>query len=404
MPRIAKPLTNIEIEKAKPKDKDYTLSDGKGLYLLVKTNKSKLWRFDYTNPITKKRGLMGFGSYPEVSLAQAREMRETARSQIAQGINPQEHRKQAQEKQAFIVANTFKAIAVQWYEYRKTKANFSDSHAYQTWQRVERHLLPHFGDLPISQITAPQAIAILHPLQIEKKLTELKRVVQILNEIFTYALHREIVSFNPCQKISKEFDSPQTKHYRTIRPEQLADFLSRLRDSRVSVQLKQAVLWQLLTMARPTDAISAKWEDIDFNECIWTIYVQKGIKTEEKGRVHKVTLQTQAIKLLEEIKAYNNSPFVFPSFRKPNSHLGSNTVNNTIKKIGYGKEIVAHGLRAIASTYLNEQGYDTELVEIALSHIDKDRIRKAYNRGEYLERRTELLQIWGDFIERSYNV
>ena len=153
-------------------------------------------------------------------------------------------------------------------------------------------------------------------------------------------------------------------------------------------------------MTRPNEAATARYEDIDEKAKIWTIYVQKGIKEDDKGRVHKITLSRQALALLREIKKLSvGKTYLFPSMKNPQSHVNTQTANSAIKRMGYKGKLVAHGLRAIASTYLNEKGYDSELIEVALSHMKSDRIKAAYDRGERLEQRFKLLQVWGDFIE-----
>ncbi|OOF47827.1 integrase [Rodentibacter trehalosifermentans] len=400
MARITKPLTNTEIDKSKPKDKDYTLSDGLGLYLLIKSTGAKLWRFNYYKPLTKKRTLIGLGKYPDVSLSQAREKREELRALLSQGVDPQIHHQQQEEIKHKELINTYESIAWAWFEYRKTKKNFSPDYQKNIESLIKRNLLPHFGHLPISQITAPLALKAFKQYQDEGKLEKLKRTIQKHNEIMTYALHRDIISANPTANISKEFDSPTVEHFKTIKPEDLSEFIYTLNHAQIHLQTRYLILWQLLTMTRPNEAATARYEDIDETTRLWTIYIQKGIKESDKGRIHKITLSRQAIALLREIKKLSGGKtYLFPSVKNPQTHVNTQTANAAIKRMSYAGKLVAHGLRSIASTYLNEQGYDSELIEVALSHMKSDRIKAAYDRGERLEQRFKLLQVWGDFIE-----
>ncbi|OOF53633.1 integrase arm-type DNA-binding domain-containing protein [Rodentibacter trehalosifermentans] len=400
MARITKPLTNTEIDKSKPKDKDYTLSDGLGLYLLIKSTGAKLWRFNYYKPLTKKRALIGLGKYPDVSLSQAREKREELRALLSQGIDPQIHHQQQEEIKHKELTNTYESVAWAWFEYRKTKKNFSPDYQKDIESLIKRNLLPHFGHLPISQITAPLALKAFKQYQDEGKLEKLKRTIQKHNEIMTYALHRDIISANPTANISKEFDSPTVEHFKTIKPEDLSEFIYTLNHAQIHLQTRYLILWQLLTMTRPNEAATARYEDIDETTRVWTIYIQKGIKESDKGRIHKITLSRQALALLREIKKLSGGKtYLFPSVKNPQTHVNTQTANAAIKRMGYAGKLVAHGLRSIASTYLNEQGYDSELIEVALSHMKSDRIKAAYDRGERLEQRFKLLQVWGDFIE-----
>ena len=401
MARITKPLTNTEIERAKPQDKEFTLSDGKGLYLLIKPSGSKLWRFNYYKPFTRKRALISLGVYPDTSLQQARKMSDDFSLLLSQNIDPQDHREQQQQAQQAELLNTYEAVAWAWFEYRKSKRNFSEGYQKDVESLIRRNLLPHFGHLPISQITAPMALKAFKQYQDEGKLEKLKRTIQKHNEIMTYALHRELIPFNPTANISKEFDSPTVEHFKTIKPEDLGEFIYTLNNAQIHLQTRYLILWQLLTMTRPNEAATAKYEDIDERSRIWTVYIQKGIKQDERGREHKITLSRQAMALLREIKKLSGGKvYLFPSVKNPQTHVNTQTANGAIKRMCYKGKLVAHGLRSIASTYLNEQGFNSDLIEVALSHMNSDRIKAAYDRGERLEQRFKLLQAWGDFIEQ----
>lgn len=400
MARTTKPLTNTEIANAKPKDKKYPLTDSGGLFLLVKPNGAKLWRFNYYKPYTKNRTEIGLGSYPDVNLARAREIREEYRSLLSQNIDPHTHRQAIEQAKQTEIYNTFENVAWAWYEWRQTRANFSQGYARDVKSLIERILLPAFGKYPITQISAPMALKAFKPLQEKGTLETLKRAIQKMNEIMTFALHREIIQHNPLINISKEFDSPTVEHFKTIKPEDLSEFLFTLNTAQIQLQTRYLILWQLLTMTRPNEAATAKYEDIDEKEKIWTIYINKGIKQDDKGREHKITLSRQALALLREIKKFSGGKvYLFPSHKNPQTHTNTQTANAAIKRMGYKGKLVAHGLRSIASTYLNEKGYNPELIEVALSHINQDRIRMAYNRADYIKQRFEILQAWADFID-----
>ncbi len=400
MARTTKPLTNTEIEKAKPKDKKYSLADGSGLFLLVKPNGAKLWRFNYYKPYTKDRTEIGLGNYPDVTLAKAREIKEEYRALLSQCVDPQDHRQAIEQAKQAEIYNTFENVARAWLEWRQTKANFSQGYAKDVKRLIERVLLPAFGNYPITQISAPMALKAFKPLQEKGTLETLKRAIQKMNEIMTFALHREIIAHNPLSNISKEFDSPRVEHFKTIKPEDLGEFLFTLNNAQIQLQTRYLILWQLLTMTRPNEADTAKYEDINEREKIWTIRINKGIKQNDKGREHKITLSRQALALLREIKKFSGDKvYLFPSHKNPQTHTNTQTANAAIKRMGYKGKLVAHGLRSIASTYLNENGYNPELIEVALSHINQDRIRMAYNRADYIKQRFEILQAWADFID-----
>ena len=344
---------------------------------------------------------MSFGAFPQISLANARQMREESRALLSKGIDPQKQREQDEHDKKMEIATTYEAVAWAWFEYRKSKRNFSEGYRKDVESLIRRNLLPHFGHLPISQITAPMALKAFKQYQDEGKLEKLKRTIQKHNEIMTYALHRELIPFNPTANISKEFDSPTVEHFKTIKPEDLGEFIYTLNNAQIHLQTRYLILWQLLTMTRPNEAATAKYEDIDERSRIWTVYIQKGIKQDERGREHKITLSRQAMALLREIKKLSGGKvYLFPSVKNPQTHVNTQTANGAIKRMGYKGKLVAHGLRSIASTYLNEQGFNSDLIEVALSHMNSDRIKAAYDRGERLEQRFKLLQAWGDFIEQ----
>ncbi|HHW7568791.1 TPA: integrase arm-type DNA-binding domain-containing protein [Mannheimia haemolytica] len=398
MARLTTPLNNTQIEKAKPQEKEYTLSDGKGLYLLIKPNGAKLWRFNYYKPYTnpKKRALISIGSYPNVSLQQARLAREEYNSLLAQNIDPQLHRQQQEQTKANELNNIYENVAWAWLEHRKTKKNFSDNYQKDVIALIKNNLLPHFGKMPITQITAPMAIKAFKQYQDEGKLEKLKRTIQKHNEIMTFAVHREMIPSNPTANIAKEFDSPTVEHFKTIKPEDLGEFLYTLQNAQIHLQTRYLILWQLLTMTRPNEAAKAKWADIDEKAKLWTIPAENM----KRGIEHKITLSRQAIALLREIKKLSGGKtYLFPSVKNPQTHVNTQTANGAIKQMGYKGKLVAHGLRSIASTYLNEKGYNSDLIEVALSHLNSDRIKAAYDRGERLEQRFKLLQMWADFVE-----
>lgn len=393
MARKIIPLNDTQIRKAKPDDSP--LRDGKGLMLII-TENSKLWRFRYERPFTKKRNDLSIGSYPDLSLAQAREIREEYRAVLAKNIDPQTYRQEQAQAKANELNTTYENVAWAWLEHRKTKKNFSDNYQRDVIALIKNNLLPHFGLFPITQITAPMAIKAFKQYQDEGKLEKLKRTIQKHNEIMMFAVHREMIPFNPTANIAKEFDSPTVEHFKTIKPEDLGGFLYTLQNAQIHLQTRYLILWQLLTMTRPNEAAKAKWADIDEREKLWTIPAENM----KRGIEHKITLSRQAIALLREIKKLSGGKeYLFPSVKNPQTHVNTQTANGAIKRMGYKGKLVAHGLRSIASTYLNEKGYNSDLIEVALSHMNSDRIKAAYDRGERLEQRFKLLQVWADFVE-----
>lgn len=399
MARIISPLTNTQVEKAKPKDKDYSLSDGKGLFLSITTKNSKLWRFNYSKPFTKKRTEISLGKYPEISLAQARKIRDEYIELLAKNIDPKTYRQNVIDEEISKRENTLKAVAEKWRE--KKSLEVQPKTMEKNWARLENHLFNKIGNMAVSEITPQMAIKALEPLKERGVGDTLHRVIRLLNEVLNFAVNMGVIEFNKCVNISANFSTHTAENNPTIRPELLPEFLSDLDDSNSSIQVKILIKWQLLTMVRPKEAVSAEWAEIDFDKKTWAIPAEK-----MKGgkRSHIVPLSHQAIALLEKIKSITGyDRFVFQSGKNPNKSMNPQTANRAIKLLVGGKyqnRLTAHGLRSIASTYLNEQLINYDVIEACLSHIIADQTRKAYNRSDYFEQRIEIMQLWGDYVEQ----
>ncbi|OOF59485.1 integrase arm-type DNA-binding domain-containing protein [Rodentibacter myodis] len=399
MARITKPLTNTEVERAKPKSKDYKLMDGQGLFLLIKSKGSKLWRFRYVKPFSTKQTDLSLGTYPDISLSQARKVRDEFLSLLAQNIDPQQYRQQQNTEEQERLINTLFAVAEKWRD--KKAPEVLPKTMEKNWGRLEKHLFPKLGQMPISSITPKLLIEALNPLKERGISDTLQRIIRLVNEILNFAVNGGLIEFNKCVNVALSFSTPTTENNPTIRPEALPEFLSDLRDSNSSLQVKILIKWQLLTMVRPKEAVSAEWAEIDFNQKLWAIPAEK-MKGGKRG--HIVPLSSQAIKLLDKMKNLTGGgQYVFQSELKPNQSMNPQTANRAIKLLAgrkYTGKLTAHGLRAIASTYLNEQLINYDVVEACLSHTIADQTRKAYNRSDYLEQRIEVMQLWGDYVER----
>lgn len=396
MARITKPLTNTEVKQAKPKEKVYSLSNGEGLQLRVKPNGSKLWLFDYYRPFTKVRTCLSFGSYPEVSIAEARNKRKFARELLAKEIDPKEHRQENDLKKEREHANTLKHIAAQWLEVKKSSV--STDHADDTWRSLELHIFPSLGKLPIHIVSAVKTIDIIKPIAAKGSLETVKRLCQRLNEIMIFAVNSGILAANPLAGISKAFQAPNKQHLPTLKPDQLPELMQAIATASIKRITRCLIEWQLHTMVRPSEAAGARWEEIDFENQLWTIPAERMKKKKE----HMVPLTDQCIALLEIMKPISgHREHIFPADRNPRTHINSCTTNVALKRMGYKGILVSHGFRALASTTLNEQGFDFDVIEAALAHTGKDEVRNAYNRANYLARRKPVMEWWSNHIDQA---
>ena len=389
-------LTDRKIKSAAPTGKEFTLSDGEGLQLRVRPTGAKSWQFKFSDPVTSKIQKIALGPYPELSLANARSKTTEYRTLLAQKINPKsfEHSKIIEAKR--VHTSTFIAIAELWFE--RKKETVSPAHAYREWRTLEKYIFPHMSKIPVATITAVETIDVLRPLEKEGKYSTVKRICQSLNQIMDYSVNHGLIHANPLAKIIKVFRKNTVLHMPTIRPEQLPDFLERLHScSTIQTKTKLLILWQLHTMTRPKEAATARWVDIDLEKCVWTIPAENMKRRKE----HRIPLTSQAIKILEQIRLQiKRCDYVFPGERDTNSHVSLFTANAAIKRsLGLKDELVAHGLRAIASTALHEYGFDSLLIEACLSHADQNEVRASYNRSDYLEQRKEIMCWWSDYID-----
>ncbi|MFB3241103.1 integrase domain-containing protein [Aeromonas salmonicida] len=392
-------LTDSKLRVAKPEDKEYNLGDGDGLYLRVKTNGARMWLFNYYRPIDKKRANISFGAYPDVTLSAARERRGQARALLAEGIDPKTHQLEQTaiakaEQEASL--NTFERMAAQWLELKRH--DVSEAYANDAWRSLELYVLPFIGPLPIDQIRAPKVIALLRPLEADGKHETVRRLCQRINEILDYTVNHGLLAANPCAAIRKVFKKPTKKHMPTLKPDELPALMADIANGRLDPTTRCQIEWSLHTLVRPGESAGTRWDEIDLENKTWNIPSDR-MKME---RPHRVPLTPQALALLERMKPISgHRPFVFPGYRNPMGHINDQSANAALKRLGYGGRLVAHGLRSLGSTTLNEQGFNPDAIEAALSHADDNEIRRAYNRSDYFEQRVIMMGWWSDHIEQA---
>ncbi len=389
-------LSDLKIKAAKPKDKDYTLTDGDGLQLRVRTNGSRLWNFNYIHPVTKKRINMGLGTFPELSLAHARKRTVEARELVAQGLDPKEQRDADRQAKKAATEHTFRNVATAWFELKKDSV--TTAYAEDIWRSLTLHIFPDLEATPISEISAPQVIKLLRPLETKGSLETVKRLTQRLNEIMTYGVNYGLIHANPLSGIRSVFKKPKKKNMAALPPDELNELMVAIANASIKRTTRCLIEWQLHTMTRPAEAATTRWADIDVGKKIWTIPPERM----KKRRTHIIPLTEQALALLEAIKPYSgHREYVFPSDRNPRTHCNSQTANMALKRMGFEGRLVSHGMRSMASTILNEHAWDAELIEVALAHVDKDEVRSAYNRADYIERRRPMMAWWSEHIQKA---
>ncbi|GAL13913.1 phage integrase [Vibrio astriarenae] len=402
MARKATPLTNTQVKQAKPKEKEYSLSDGDGLELRISKAGSKRWIFKYYSPTTSKRTNLSFGKYPEVSLAQAREQRRLTRELLVLNIDPKAQRDAQKAEAKQNSANTLESVAIEWLD--KKRKQITADHATDILRSLEIHAFPVLGNVPVTDITAPRAIEALRPLEAQGKLETVKRVVQRLNEVMNYAVNTGLVHANPLIGIKVAFDRPVKTNNPHVAPEDLPELLMAIATSQTKLITKQLIIWQLHTMTRPNEASGTKWDEIDLENKVWTVPAERMKGREGKRKEHRIPLTPQMLNLLEAMTPISgHREYVFPSDRDPKRPANEQTANQALKRMGFAGRQTAHGLRGLASTTLHSEGFEHIVIEACLAHREKNSVSAAYNHSDYFERRKPVNHWWSDHLEQATN-
>ncbi len=403
MAKITKSLTDTEIRAAVAGSKPISLFDGKGLMLLIQPNGSKLWRYRYKHPAKGTRVMLGIGRYPEMTLAEARKKRDQGNTLLATvdnktgvGIDPQTHWKEQKFKAKHDHINTFEQVAKAWHEIKSSEV--SEGHAIDVWRSIERDLLPSIGNSPINALNARDLIRAMDGIKARGALETIRRLCQRINEIMEYAANIGLITSNPATGINKAFKRPQENNFPSIKPFELPLFLQTLSRTNIAISTRCVIEFQLHTMTRPNEAAGARWDEIDFTSQMWTIPAERM----KRNKAHSIPLTEQSLAILAVMKPHSgHREHIFVGSKNPRKPTHVQTANAAIKRMGYKNKLVAHGLRSLASTTLNEQGFDPDIIESALAHVDKNEVRRVYNRAEYLERRRTMMCWWSNRIDEA---
>lgn len=397
MPKLATPLSAIEIKNAKPKDKPYPLSDGGGMYLLVKPNGSKLWQMDYR--LNGKRGTASFGAYPEVTLSQAREKRLEARRLIADGIAPAQHKLAAKKAVLAVTANTFESVAWEWFD-NKIKP-LSESHQSRCRSYLEVDLIPYLGKRPIASIEAPDLLECLRRMENRtnskgRTITETtNRVRALMSQLWRYAIATGKAQRDIAHDLKGALKPHKGENYSHITdPAVLGQLIRDMKSYHGALVVKAAVLLTPLIWCRPGELRHARWSEIDLNAKQWR-YV--ATKTQAD---HIVPLSDQAVRILKELQPLTGSgEYVFRG-RDNKRPISDGTVNRALQTLGYGSDIIQpHGFRHTAATMLAEQGWNVDEIDRQLSH-KKQGVAGVYQKAQYLESRTRMMQAWSNYLDQ----
>ncbi|MEI7150991.1 tyrosine-type recombinase/integrase [Pectobacterium carotovorum] len=386
------PLNARQIETAKPQDKEYKLTDGAGLYLLIKPNGAKYWRLKYR--VAGKEKKLSIGVYPDISLAEARLKREEARKIVASGGDPSEQKQVERQAKKINIDNTFKAIALEWHEYKRP--NWSKGYAEDLMEAFENDIFPDIGKRPVAEVKPLEMLTTLRKLEKRGVLDKLRKIRQACNQVFRYAIVTGRAENNPASELASALPPPKATHYPHLLPDELPDFLRALSTYSGSKVTQLATRILMLTGVRTIELRQAEWKEFDFEKQLWEVPKERM----KMRRPHLVPLSNQVIEALQQLYAvtgrYN---LVFPGRNDITKPMSEASINQVLKRIGYHGKATGHGFRHTMSTILHEQGYNTAWIELQLAHVDKNTIRGTYNHAQYLEQRRGMLQWYGNFVD-----
>ncbi|MFT5700267.1 MAG: integrase [Desulforhopalus sp.] len=386
------PLSDTAIRNAKLSDKQYKLTDGRGLYLLVNRS-GKYFRWDYR--FEGKRKTMALGVYPDVRLKDAREKHEDMRRLLARGVDPLELKKQTQHKKKVKNTGAFEYVAREWFE--KNKSVWTEKHSRTILSRLENNIFPWHGSVAVSEISAPMLLESLRRIEDRGAIETAHRVKQICGQVFRYAIATGRAERDPSADLKGALSPTKSKNMATITDPRLVGELMRAIGSyQGSMITRCALQFAPLTFVRPGELRHAEWCELDLDSALWKIPAQKM----KMRNPHVIPLAKQTIDILLEIRPLTGEgKYIFPSLRTGSRPMSENTVLAALRRLGYAKEeMCGHGFRGMASTLLHENGWATDLIERQLAHAESNSVKAAYNHAEHLPERKKMMQWWADYL------
>jgi integrase len=377
--------------KGKPADKAFKLFDAHGLFLLVKPNGRRYWRLQYR--LAGKQKLLALGVYPEVSLKEARDKQAEARKLLQNGQDPAEV-KRAQKRQARTQSeNSFENIAREWHG---KQGRWTTDHAARVLGSLEKDIFPLIGAKPIHEITAPAIFEVVGRIEKRNALDVASRILQRVSSVYRYAIQTGRATYNPAADLAGSLKTRKVTHRAALSRAELPQFLTKLSayDGRPETRLALQLI--VLTFVRSHELRGARWEEFDFDRAEWRMPASRMKMSAE----HIVPLSHQSIAILDELKALTGRyDLVFPNQNNLTRPMSENTLLYALYRMGYHQRATVHGFRATASTILHEMGFRADVIERQLAHAERNKVRVAYHRSEYLEDRRKMMQVWADYLD-----
>jgi integrase len=406
MPKLAIPLTDIQVKNSKPKEKPWTLADGNGLYLEVSPNGKKFWRMAYRRPDSKKNNRLSFGDYPLITLAEARVKCLAARKLLSSGIDPASDRDEKKQLATNSAANTFETIAREWHQNKATHS-WQPQTAQQNLRALEKDLFPLIGKLPIASIRTSKMLEVLQQIEKRGALEVTKRIATLASGVFRYAVVKDLMEYDPIPALKGELKPRAKGHHAAIKVEELPAFLAIVNknEGRMYPPNRIALRLMMLTFVRTSELIETPWSEIDLVNEQWVIPWQRmkmGKKKVKPRKVdHHVFLPRQGWELLRELHHYTGgSDFMFPNQRDHEKPVSNGMILAALKRMGYAGLMTGHGFRSLAKGILKTLKYTPDRIELQLSHASGEAYGGAYDREEFLDERKDMMQHYADYLEQ----
>jgi integrase len=386
------PLTDAAVRAAKPREKAYKLADGQGMYLEVKPTGAKYWRLKYR--FDGKERLAALGVYPTVSLLAARKAREAIKDQLRAGLDPSHEKRRVQLEAGLRRTNSFEAIAREWHE---TKCQtWKPSYADGVIALIEKELFPALGARPIAEITPPELLAVLRKIESRGALEMSKKSMQLAGQVFRFGVATGRCERDPTPDLKGALKTRKAKNMARISEAELPELMRKIAAYDGEFQTRLALQFMALTFVRTGEMRFAEWGEIDEAKAEWRIPAERM----KMPSPHIVPLSTQALEVIRQLRELNGRwKWVFPSQSNTQKPISENTVLFALYRMGYHSRMTGHGFRGLASTILNENGFEPDWIERQLAHSERNDVRAAYNHAQYLTERKKMMQWWGDYLE-----
>ncbi len=388
------PLTDTAIKNLKGTGKVHKHFDGGGLYVHVSPTGSKLWRMFYR--FDGKVKTLSFGAYPVVTLKMARDLRDQSKALLARGIDPSAHKKAVMQRERELTENTFENIAREWHA--KFSERWEPKNSKKILTRMEKDIFPFIGFLPITEIKPKELLTTVRRIEARGAVEYAHRTMQYCGKVFRYAIATDRAERDISADLRGAIPPPKTTHRATITdPVKIGQLLRAIDSYEGYAIVTYAMKLAPLTFVRPGELRNAEWSEFNLEREEWRIPAAR-MKMKEQ---HIVPLARQALEIITQLKdVTGQGKYLFPSVRTADRPISDNTVNAALRRMGYAKdEMTGHGFRSMASTLLNEQGWNPDAIERQLAHAERNKVRAAYNFAEFLPERRKMMQAWADYLD-----